>query len=60
MTQDEVRGAIFLAIIERELVDAHGDPYPAIREVETAKELATSLFNALEAKGLFKLDDEDD
>jgi hypothetical protein len=52
MTDNEVREAILLAILDCELEDARGDRYPAIREVETAKKLGTALFNALNAKGL--------
>ena len=60
MTNEEARREILQAILGCEPVDARGEPYPAIREVKVAKELATSLFNSLKAKGLLiKMDDDD-
>jgi hypothetical protein len=59
MTTDQARDEIFHAIVDCELMDTRGNPYPALREVQTAKELGTALFNALKAKGLLKLDDEE-
>jgi hypothetical protein len=60
MTRDQVREGIFLSIIEWEPVDGHGDPTPVIKEVKQAKELANSLLNSLNAKGLLiKMYDDD-
>jgi hypothetical protein len=56
MTDDEVRREILHAIVECEVEDGRGNPRPAISDIGTAKELRTAVFNALEKKGLLKID----
>jgi hypothetical protein len=59
MTDDEVRREILHAIVECEIEDGRGNPHPAISDVGTAKEVRTAVFNALEKKGLLKIDTTD-
>jgi hypothetical protein len=58
MTEDQAFDAIYLAILNCELVDARGDTYEAIREIKPAKALAKAVFDTLRTKGLLKLDED--
>jgi hypothetical protein len=58
MTDDEMRREILHAIIECEIRDARGNTDQAISDIAVAKEVRTSVFNALKGKGLLRLDDD--
>ena len=53
MTEDDVRRAIFQAIVQR-----RGQNGPLINQRDTCEVLAAGVFDTLKAKGLLKLDDD--